>query len=146
MAQYAQITRTGGFTDITVFNNAATAIQPGYCVLAETVSGKELAVALPTGSGGTARLLGVSTSVIPAGGYGTVCVHGPAVVYAHEALATGAFVQADDTTSHLGEVKALLTSSTQEAIPCVGRVLYASGADGDACLIYVNVAPVTTAA
>lgn len=147
MAHYAQVARGNQpHDDVTVYNNSAVEIPAGYCVLYETVSGYPNAVVLPTNSGGSARLAGVTVTAIKANGYGTMCRKGPAVVYAHEAIATGDFVQAYDTTSHLGEVIKILTGSTQEAIPCLGQCLVASGADGEACLVDVNITPVTTTA
>lgn len=143
MAQYAEVTVLDGAKVVTVFNNAVTAISAGYAVLYETVSGYPRAVKLPTGSGGTARLAGVTLTSIPAGGYGLIVVHGPAQMYGHEAIATGQFVQVSDTTSHLGEgIVAVLTASGQN----LGECLQACGADGDLFEVFVNITQVSKAA
>lgn len=147
MAHYAQVARGNQpHDDITVYNNSAVEIPANLIVLYETVSGYPNAVKLPTNGGGLLRMAGVTVTAIAANGYGTMCRRGPAVVKAHNAIATGEFVQGYDVTDHLGEAVVLDKGSTIEAAPCLGQCLVASGADSELCLVDVNITPVTTTA
>ena len=147
MALYAQIARGNqSRDDVTVYNNSGVDIPAGYCVNYETVSGHPDAVALPSNGGGSLRLAGVTVTTIKANGYGTMCRRGPAVVYAHNAIASGEFVQCYDVTAHLGEVVTVNRGATIEAGTVLGQCIYLAASDGDACLVDVNISLTTTAA
>ena len=149
MAQYAQIPRNSGYIDRPCYNNSATAIPAGYCVngeAAEVAGHGELCVELPTNGGGSALFVGVTTTEIPAYGYGNVCIHGPALVYSHSVLVPGDVVQVYDATSHLGEVIKHLLGSTLEAVTVVGWCMTPAAADGDLCQVFVDKSVSTTTA
>lgn len=145
MAQYAEVALPGFGTRTlqTVFNNGSSDISDKYAVLYETVSGYEHAVVLPTASGGVARTAGIAVGDIPAGGYGTICIEGPALAVAGGALTTGALVMVSDTTGHMGEAKAIVTTATSEAL---GHCLTAAAAQGDTFVVHVNKTVITKAA
>lgn len=145
MAQYKDVTLPGFGTQtlMTVYNNDSSDISDKYGVLWETVSGKEHAVVLPTASGGVARTAGIAVGKIPAGGYGTICIKGPALAVAGGALATGDLLMLSDTTAHMGEAKAIVTTATSEAL---GKCLTAAAAQGDTFVVDVNPSVITKAA
>jgi hypothetical protein len=145
MAQYAEVALPGfeSRTLQTVFNNAATEIPDKTAVLYETVSGYEHAVVIPTASAGVARTAGITVGAIAAGAYGVICVKGPALAIAGGALATGDHVMISDTTAHMGEAKAIVTSATSESL---GHTLTAAAAQGDTFVVDVHPDIITKAA
>lgn len=143
MAQYSEVSVLPGAIKQTVYNNSSTAIPHGTAVIYETVSGKTLAVKIPTAGGGIARTAGIACGAIGANDYGTIIIMGPAEAIAGGALATGALLMASDTTGHMGECKAIDTTATAEAI---GHVLTAAAAQGDMFEVFVNKTVITKAA
>lgn len=142
MANYAEVTRTNNGNDsVDVEVYSALAISAGYGVNYETVAGKARAVKLPTAS--TDRTAGVTVTDIPAGGYGIVCIHGPAVMYGHVPLATGEFVQLGLVGGSMGEAVAAEATTTHQLL---GYVLQPCVADGDKFEVFVNPQPICKAA
>lgn len=145
MANYAEVTLPAGSHArlLTVYNNASTDIPDKTAVLYETVSGEARAVVIPTAAGGVARTAGVAVGKIPTKGYGTICVMGPALALAGGALATGDLVMISDTSAHMGEAKAIVTSATSESL---GKTILAAAAQGDTFVVDVNPGVITKAA
>lgn len=138
MTQYAEVTRTNDgadSVDLPCYNNSATAIGAGLGVLYETVTGRPRSVVLPTNGGGVERTAGVTVTAIPAGGYGMVCVNGPALMIAHDVIVPGEFVEIKDVTAHLGEGKKAVVTATHSSL---GYCLQASGADSDIFEVFVS--------
>lgn len=144
MAVYDQVSRHDGYIDITVYS--AAALSAGYAVEWATVSGQEFAVALVADGGGSENFAGITVTDIPAGGYGRICVLGPCVAVAKEAIAQGQTVRASDATGHMGKSIALAKTGDLEAVRTIGTALTASDADTDYFELLVAPACVTTAA
>jgi len=145
MANYSQLARKEQpGADYRCFNNSATEIPAKYCVLLETVSGYEHAVALPTNGGGSEKLFGVTVTAIPAAGWGTVRHFGEAVVVAHEAVAAGETVSCYDVTAHLGEVIKLVKTGNLEATKTLGECIVPADGDSQDCVVFINISRVTT--
>lgn len=144
MAVYDQVARHAGYLDITVY--AAAAIDVGLAVNWATVSGQALAVALPTNGGGSETFAGIVTTAIPAGGYGKICILGPCVALAHEAIAQGDMCQVYDVTSHLGQIFKMVKTGNQEALRVIGTAMTASTTDGDYFELLLVPSCTTTAA
>ena len=146
---FDQISRHGGYTDITVKNTGATTITAGLVVQAETTdTGTDYPHVKAIAASDTVTLVaGVAVDTIVAGAYGRVCVHGPAVVLCNAVMDQFQFVQTLlGGGSCDGKAIALATSSTQEAVHSLGFLLTPSGGTGDYAEMFVQLAPVTTAA
>ena len=146
---FNQISRHGGYIDITVKNTGSTTISPGLFVQAETTdTGLDYPHVKAIAASDTVTLLaGVAVDTIVAGGFGRVCVHGPAVVLCGAALSMFQCVQTLlGGGSCDGKAIALVTTSTQEAVPSCGFMLTPSAGDADYAEMFVHLAPVTTAA
>lgn len=151
MAQtiFNQIARHGGWIDITVKNTGSGTITKGLLVQGEdTDTGTDYPHVKAIGAADTVTsIAGVAVDNIAVGGYGRVCIHGPAVM-----LAGGAINQFEIVTTLWsggacdGKGIAINRGITVEAVPCVGKALTpAAGAD-DYFEVFVNTAPTTTAA
>lgn len=149
MAQsiFNQISRHGGYVDVTMKNTGSTAITAGLVVQGEdTDTGTDYPHVKAIAAGDTVTCIaGVAVEDIAVGGYGRVCVHGPAVMLANGAITQFAFVQTLVSGGACdGKAITLNRGATTEAIPIVGRALTpAAGAD-DYLEVFVNVVPATT--
>jgi hypothetical protein len=151
MAQsiFNQITRHGGYTDVSMKNNGATAITAGLVVQYETSdTGLDYPHCKAIAAADTVTgLAGVAVETIAVGANGRVCVHGPAVALANGAITAGAFVQTLMSGGSCdGKAITLNLGATQEAVAIVGQAMTpAAGAD-DYLEVFVNIVPATTAA
>lgn len=95
--------------DIPVKNYGVADIAADLVVLVDTSNlgdqDNPVGVVLPTNSGGVVGTLGITCGIIKAGKTGLVRIAGTRSVVAHGTVTAGTYVQASDTTSHLGQVK-----------------------------------------
>lgn len=120
----ANINQAGEFGvpggDVPVLNYGASDIPSNTAVLWDTTAGNVNGVVVPTAAGGVAGTAGVTMAVIPAKtngipGNGTVRRAGCANVVCNGAVTAGNYVRADDTASHLGQVKAVTAAGTTQS-------------------------------
>lgn len=151
MAQsiFNQLSRHGGYVDITMKNTGATAITAGLAVQAEaTDAGTDYPHVKAIAAADTVtQIMGVAVENIAAGASGRVCVHGSAIMLANGAIVQGEFVQTLLSGGACdGKAITLNRGDTKEALPIIGQALTpAAGAD-DYLEVFVHIVPVTTAA
>jgi hypothetical protein len=103
--------------DIAVKNNGVADIAADLVVLwdSSNVGDQDSppGVKLPTNSGGVVGTAGITCGIIKAGKSGLMRVVGSRMVTAHGTVTMGEYVQASDTTSHLGQVKTCIAATEQ---------------------------------
>lgn len=134
MANYNQaVSASANSTTKAVYNASGTDIPAGILVSSDDgnrKSGEGEAVKVFATGAAVTYLQGVTTTTIPAGGWGSICVLGPCVCLAKEAIISGKMVQV--ATDNGNEGKAMnVADAVAHVSQCAGRALTPATASGD---------------